>query len=144
MVRKYFYLLIGLTFLLSSAFSQKKDSSIISTITFIEDKPIFNGNLKDFIQDHICYPQKAKQDLLEGTVVVVYWIDTLGVTFDHKILRGIRKDLDEEALRVTKLIRYEKPAMQHGKPIKVRYTIPVEFKLSESSELRKRVLKNQQ
>jgi protein TonB len=125
---------MGLTFFLCNAFSQKKDSCSISTITFVEEKPIFNGNLKDFIQNHIKYPQKAEQDLLEGTVVIVYWIDSLGVTFDHKVIKGIRKDLDEEALRVTKLIKYERPAMQRGKPIKIRYTVPVEFKLKEAED----------
>lgn len=141
MVKKSLYLLMGLTFFLCNVFSQKKDSCSNSTITFVEEKPIFNGNLKDFIQDHIKYPQKAEQDLLEGTVVIVYWIDSLGVTFDHKVIKGIRKDLDEEALRVTKLIKYERPAMQRGKPIKIRYTVPVEFKLSENSELREKDIK---
>lgn len=134
MVKKSLYLLMGLTFFLCNAFSQEKDSCSISTITFVEEKPIFNGNLKDFIQNHIKYPQKAEQDLLEGTVVIVYWIDSLGVTFDHKVIKGIRKDLDEEALRVTKLIKYERPAMQRGKPIKIRYTVPVEFKLKDAED----------
>lgn len=129
MVKKFFFLLMGLTFFLCNTFSQKKDSCSISTITFVEEKPIFNGNLKDFIQENIKYPQKAEHDLLEGTVVIIYWIDSLGVTIDHKVVKGIRKDLDEEALRVTKLIKYERPAMQRGKPIKIRYTVPVEFKL---------------
>jgi TonB family protein len=141
MVKKCFYVLIGLTFLVCNSFSQGKDSSNMRTITFIEDIPIFNGDLKNFIQSHINYPIKAKLDSLEGTVIVFYYVDTMGITEGHEVLRGIRKDLDEEALRVTKLIKYEKPAMQHGKPIMVRYTVPVEFKLTEKSELRKKECK---
>lgn len=141
MVKKSLYILLGLTFFLCNAYSQKKDSCNISTITIIEEVPIFNGDLKKFIQHHINYPQKAKQDLLEGTVIIAYWVDSLGVTIDHKVIKGIREDLDEEALRVTKLIKYEKPAMQRGKPVKVRFIVPVEFKLSENSELRKKDIK---
>ncbi len=103
-------------------------------ITYVGEPPIFSGNLKDFIREQIQYPVEAKKDSLEGTVMVSFWVDTLGSTTDHQVIRGVRKDLDKEALRVAKLIRFEKPAMQLGKPIKVPFTVPVKFKLSNCSE----------
>lgn len=57
---------------------------------------------------------------------------------NHKVLTGIRKDLNDEALRVVKLVNFEKPAMQSGKPIKVKYTIPVVFKLTEEKKHKKK------
>lgn len=135
MVKKYFCLLAGLTFLIgSNTFSQEKDSLVISTITIVEDKPIFNGNLKEFISNNIKYPQKAKIDSIEGTVFISFWVDTTGNTVNHKVIRGIREDLNKEAIRVTKLIKFKEPAMQRNKPIKVRYTVPVDFEISTKKE----------
>lgn len=102
-------------------------------ITYIESAPLFKGCLTKFIADNIKYPKTAQMDSLEGTVFVSYWINVDGSTINHKIEKGIRKDLNTEALRVTKLIHYEKPAMQKGRAIKVRYVVPVKFNLSASS-----------
>ncbi|SEA33547.1 protein TonB [Porphyromonadaceae bacterium KH3R12] len=132
MVKVYILLLV----LLWGPFlhSQNNDStSNNELITYIESAPLFKGCLTKFIADNIKYPKTAQMDSLEGTVFVSYWINVDGFTINHKIEKGIRKDLNNEALRVTKLIHYEKPAMQKGKAIKVRYVVPVKFNLSASS-----------
>jgi protein TonB len=115
-------------------------------ITIISEPPRYKvGNamdidadsLKNFIRRNIIYPESAINDSIEGNVYVAYWIDTLGQTHDHRILRGIRDDLDEEALRVTKLIRFEKPAMQLSRPIKIQYSTRVAFKLNKNDDEKK-------
>lgn len=53
-------------------------------------------------------------------------------------MKGLGDDFNTEALRVTQLIRFEKPAMQNGKPVKVQYTVPVEFKLPNQTEIKKK------
>lgn len=98
---------------------------------FIETAPEFKGCLTKFIVDNIEYPETARMDSVEGMVIISYWIDIDGSTYNHRIERGIRKDLNNEAIRVTKLIRYNKPAMQKGKPFKVRFVVPVKFKLPD-------------
>ena len=103
----------------------------------VEQMPIFKGDLIKFIQSEIVYPESAKKDLIEGTVYISFWIDTDGFTSNHKVVRGIREDLDNEALRVAKLIKFETPALQKGKPIKVKYIAPVKFELSEIKSLKK-------
>lgn len=124
------FVLLWATFL----HGQNNDSiSKNELVTFIETAPQFNGCLTEFIADNINYPEKARMDSVEGTVIISFWIDFDGSTINHKIEKGIRKDLNNEALRVTKLIHYEKPAMQKGKAIKVRYVVPVKFNLSISS-----------
>ncbi|WP_075603696.1 energy transducer TonB [Saccharicrinis aurantiacus] len=99
-------------------------------ITYIEEAPSFSGDLKKFIQNSIVYPPSAKLDSTQGNVFVTFWVDTLGYTQEHKIAKGIRTDLNKEALRVSRLIKFEKPAMQRGKPVKIQYTIPVNFYLN--------------
>lgn len=101
----------------------------VEIITFIEEAPFFRGDLKEFIQGEIVYPLSAKKDTIKGTVVISFKIDTLGLTVNHKVIKGIREDLNEEALRVAKLIKFERPAMQKGRPIEVEYTVPVVFDL---------------
>ena len=58
-----------------------------------------------------------------------FWVDTLGKTFDHRVVKGIRYDLDEEALRVAKLIQFETPAFQRGKPVFIEYSVPFVFEI---------------
>lgn len=102
-------------------------------ITFIETAPIFNGDLLNFIQDELNYPLSAKQDSIEGSVVIRCVIDSMGLTTNHEVVKGIREDLNDEALRVVKLVKFEQPAMQRGKAIAVEYIIPVKFELLKAN-----------
>lgn len=132
MVKKFLYFTISCFLSFGNSFAQEQDSIEYVGVSIAEYMPVFKGNLNEFIQNSIRYPELAKFDSVQGTVVVSYWIDTTGITIDHKVVRGLRKDLDDEAIRVAKLIRYEKPAMQRGKPIKVKFIVPFEFKREEN------------
>lgn len=121
-----------LTLLLSLATfvnGQIVDTTDVEMVTFIEEAPFFNGNIKEFIQGELIYPLSAKNDIVEGTVVISFIIDTLGLTINHKVVKGVRDDLNNEALRIAKHIKFKKPAMQKGKPIAVKYTVPIIFDL---------------
>ena len=126
MVRRI-VLLIILTLSVSNLSAQKAKDTIVDSVEFVgliqyESMPIFRGDLK------IIYPLSDLNDSIEGKIFVSFYVDTMGNTINHSINNEIRNDLNEEALRVTRLIKFEKPAMQNGKPIIVKYTIPVEFK----------------
>lgn len=127
MVRVY---MITFLFLLAHIVNgQNIDSTEIYMITFVEEAPLFKGDLNKFIQNELVYPLTAKKDNLEGTIVISFKIDTLGLTTNHKVVKGIREDLNNEALRVAKLIKFERPALQKGIPIEVEYNIPIKFDL---------------
>lgn len=121
-------------------FSQNKNDSIEEIIfadpevipEFRKDKSI--EELTKFIATNLHYPASAIRDSIEGRVITQYWIDTLGNTYNHKILRGVREDLDKEALRVVRLLKYEVPAIQRGKPIAVMFTLPITFDLNKKNE----------
>ena len=95
--------------------------------------PEFKNGMKglyEFIQANIVYPQSANDNFIEGVVYIEYIVDTLGYTFNHKILKGIREDIDNEALRVAKLIKYDKPAFSwRDEPIECVYYLPIKFTL---------------
>jgi len=98
----------------------------------LDSWPEFSGGIlkfKEMIDSNLKYPKAVVTDSIEGKVYVEFDVETSGITSNHKILKGLHKDLDAEALRVARLIKFSKPAMQGGKPVKVRYTIPIEYKL---------------
>jgi len=104
-------------------------------ITRISSSPVFKGDLIHFIQTNIRYPSSAVLDSVQGRVNVEFIIDTIGYTFNHRILKGgIREDLNQEALRVTRLIKFDTPAFQKDKPVVMKYVVPVDFKLKYKTE----------
>ena len=98
-------------------------------VTYVSRAPLFEGDLNAFVMNRIDYPLFAKRDSIEGRVLISFMIDTMGNTFDHVVVRGIREDLDLEALRVARLIKYDAPAMQKDKPVIVKFVVPVDFSL---------------
>jgi len=125
------YIMILFLFFSIIVNGQEVDTTETFMITFIEEPPHFNGNLKEYIQEELDYPLSAKKDSVEGTVVISFIIDTLGLTTDHTVIKGIREDLNNEALRVSKQIKFDKPALQKGSPIKTEYIVPVVFDLHQ-------------
>ena len=98
----------------------------------VEENPIYPGGmdaLLKFLQTNLQYPASAKQNKVEGTVLVQYMIDKEGAVRQAKVMRGVSPELDREALRVTNLITGWTPASQNGKPIDRMVTMPVQFKL---------------
>ena len=86
--------------------------------------------LSRYIANNIKYPQIAKEYGITGKVYVGFIVDKDGSVTDVKILRGIDKNLDAEALRVIKSLPKYKPGMQRGKACRVQFTIPINFKLN--------------
>ncbi len=128
------FTLFFLLFLKLNVYSQTDTSSIEEReylILAVESMPEYKGGIKGlrkFIKMNIKYPKSAVSDHLKDTVYVEFSVDTNGVTFNHKILKSTNKELDAEALRITKLIKFDKPAMQRGKPVVVKYLLPIIFK----------------
>lgn len=102
------------------------------SMTFsIESMPKYSGgeeNLKRFIGTQIRYDSISSFES-ESIVFISCWVDTVGNTAFHRVLKGVREDLDKEALRVARLIKFEEPAKQRGKPVAINYFIPVIFEL---------------
>lgn len=138
MVKKYLLLTLLNCFVILIVQGQNNSHQGIASdsiqnlsITYVEEPPLFDGELLDFIQEEMKYPLSAIKDSIEGTVIISYIVDTLGHTINHKIIRGVRKDVDLEALRIAKLIKYARPALQRGNPIRVPMTVPFSFKLDQ-------------
>ena len=121
-----------------SVYAQADDFNSL-LITVIDEPVYYIGgvdSMRNFVAKNLKYPQSAIQDKIEGTVFVEFWIDVDGATVDHSVIRGVRNDLNEEAIRVLKLLVFSQPAKQKGKPIKSHFVIPVKFELPETRVLK--------
>ena len=96
----------------------------------VEQMPELVGGLAA-VHKHITYPEMARKAGIEGRVVVQFIIDKEGNVLDPVVVRGIGGGCDEEAINAVKQIKFV-PGRQRGKPVSVRYSLPVSFKLSDS------------
>jgi TonB family protein len=83
------------------------------------------------INKKIKYPEMALATGIEGKVYVEFIVDTEGEITNVKIKRSVHEDLDAEALRAVKSLPKMVPGKQLDKPVNVRYTIPVHFKITK-------------
>jgi len=98
-----------------------------------DEMPEYEGGvtgLMRFISQNISYPELAKQIGKEGTVYVSFVVNEIGYVEAASVVRGIGFGCDEEVIRVmNKIPRWKKAGKNNGHPVKVRYNIPVCFKL---------------
>ena len=98
----------------------------------VEDMPEFpEGDVKHYLAEHVRYPEEAKKQGVEGVVFVRFIIKPDGSLTDVKVLRPVHPLLDAEALRVVREMPRWKPGRQDGKPVRVFYSVPVEFRLDK-------------
>jgi len=98
----------------------------------VEVMPEFPGGsaaLLKYLASKIRYPDLARENRVEGLVVVQFIIDEKGKISGVIILRGIGGGCDEEAIRVIQAMPDWQPGLQRGVPVKVRYNVPVRFVL---------------
>lgn len=82
-----------------------------------------------FVGKNIKYPEICREQNIQGKVFIGYVIDQAGRVSDAMVIRGAHPVLDQEALRVVKSLPRHRPGTQRGKPVSVRFTLPVSFKL---------------
>ena len=98
----------------------------------VEEMPSFPGGeqkLMEFVGKNIKYPQIARETGIQGRVFVNFVVEPDGSVSNVSVLRGIGGGCDEEAMRVVKNMPKWKPGKQRGKPVRVQYMLPVNFKL---------------
>jgi protein TonB len=94
--------------------------------------PQFPGGenaLMKWINDHMNYPTIAAENGISGRVNCTFVVNADGSVVDVEVVRGRDPYLDKEAVRVLKLLPKFKPGEQRGKPVRVKYNVPVYFQL---------------
>ncbi|MFN8241727.1 MAG: TonB family protein [Bacteroidales bacterium] len=101
----------------------------------VEEMPRYPGGEKallEYVKNTVQYPAKAKENGIQGRVILRFCVNQNGGIEKVGVLRGVDLSLDQEAIRVVKGLAKWEPGKQGGKPVKVWYNMPVTFALSDS------------
>ncbi|MCK5822535.1 MAG: energy transducer TonB [Bacteroidales bacterium] len=99
----------------------------------VENMPEFPGGtneMRKYIANNIVYPEIAKENGITGKVYVQFVVNGKGKIEQVKVVRGVDPSIDKEAVRVIKNLPKWKPGKQRGKPVKVSFTVPINFQLN--------------
>lgn len=135
MKRVLFILALLFTYVMVNAQSNtgsKEKTSNEKIYDVVEMPPSFPGGqaaLLAWIASHVNYPQKAMESRIEGRVIVGFVIECDGSVSQAKILHGVDPLLDDEAIRVVMGMPKWTPGRQNGKNVRVKYNVPVNFRL---------------
>ena len=98
----------------------------------VEKMPEFPGGqqeLMNFLMKNIKYPKEATDKGTQGRVVVQFVVNKDGSVVEPTVVKSVSPELDQEALRVVKMMPKWQPGKQNGEVVRVKYTIPVSFRL---------------
>ena len=101
----------------------------------VEKQPEFPGGMKalmQYLQRSIRYPAICQQQGIQGRVIVQFVVEVDGSITDVQVLKRINPHLDKEAVRVISNMPKWTPAMQRGENVRVRFTLPVSFRLANA------------
>lgn len=113
--------------------SQNIDNEAVFSFFTMENPPKYPGGMQQFyktISSNIKYPEAAIKNKVQGTVFISFIVEKDGSLSDIKIDRKLGSGTDEEAVRVIGLTSKWNPGIDKGKPVRVKYNIPVKFSLS--------------
>ena len=112
----------------------EEDEKMDEIFTIVEKQPEFPGGepaLLKFIADNIIYPTIAVENGIFGRVFCEFVVNADGSVSDVTIIRPLNQYLDKEALRVLNTLPRFKPGEQQGKPVRVKFSMSVQFKLEQ-------------
>ena len=105
--------------------------------TSVEEEPSFPGGPEAFgkyLSKKINYPAIAKENNVQGKVFLNFTVERDGSLTDIKVVRGIGSGCDDEAVRVLKSSPRWRPGIQNGRAVRVSYTIPISFTLTQEEQ----------
>lgn len=104
----------------------------IYDLAAVQEQPNFPGGMAKmyaYLHENTKYPEKEFDTGIQGKVYIEFIVEKDGTVKDVKLRRGVSPGLDEEALRAVEAMPMWTPGKMNGKPVRVRFTIPVDFKL---------------
>ena len=101
-----------------------------------EQQPEFPGGMAElmkYLQKNLRYPQICKEQRVQGRVILQFVVNADSTITDVNVVKPVNPHLDKEAVRVVKAMPKWKPGTQRGEPVRVRFTLPVTFRLPEDT-----------
>ena len=121
-------LVLLFSFMTSTAQTKKNDMEYC----IVEMMPQYPGGLAamlKYIRENIKYPEQAMKERIQGRVTVSFIVEKDGSISNVKAVRSVHPLLDKEAVRMVKSMPKWSPGKNNGKPVRVRFNLPVMFKL---------------
>jgi len=142
-MKQYLVIIVSLLLrIFSQGQSSQTTNSDTGAIFVVEEiPPKFPGGdekLFKIIKDSLKCPESALKDDIGGRLITQFTIDTLGNVKDIKIIKGVREDLDNEAIRLVGLLNGWTPATQNGKKVRVVFSLPLTFSCTTNKENKKK------
>jgi protein TonB len=149
-MKKTYALFVLILLTTSSLFAQDKEYEKVSVI--VEESPLFPGcehetenpkacadaKLFNYLADKLTYPVIARENGIEGRVIVQFIVEKDGSIADVKVIRGIGGGCDEVAKEVIAGMPKWNPGKFRGRPVRVQYTLPVSFTLEKKERKKKK------
>lgn len=137
-------MIVGISLLLTLSSCEKDDDDIDDPepVTEIVDETVdqmayYPGGipaLMDFLNENIKYPEQAERECIEGRVVAGFIVERDGSVSNIEILKSVHPLLDAEVVRVMSLMPNWIPGRQNGQPVRVKYSLPITFRLISDNE----------
>ena len=111
---------------------EEEDESFV--FVSVEKMPAFPGGdvaLLKWISENLSYPTIAAENGVQGRVSCTFVVNADGSVSDVSVVRPLDPNLDKEAIRVLQKLPKFKPGEQRGKPVRVKYSVPVRFQLKQ-------------
>ena len=125
------------------ATSKAVDDKSEKIFDVVKQMPEFSGGqnaLLEFLSKSIRYPEAARKNSVQGRVITTFVVEKDGSISNARVVKSVNPDLDAEALRVVNSMPNWNPGKQDGKAVRVKYTVPVTFKLDAAAPEEKYIL----
>ena len=107
----------------------EKEEEIFQVVEHMPEFPGGTAELMKYLQKNIKYPTISQENGVQGRVIVQFVVNRDGSIVEPTVIRSVDPYLDKEALRVVSTMPKWKPGEQRGKPVRVKFTLPVQFRL---------------
>lgn len=108
-----------------------KEPQLVNWADVMPEYPGGENALGDFVRNHLEYPRYEAEERIQGKATVGFIIDENGKVTNVHIVKGVSRGLDNEAIRVVKMLHDFKPGSQSGRKVRVSYVIPLAFALGK-------------
>ena len=130
-MKRIICMIIGalLCFATAEAQQQKRQGKVYDVVEVMPEYPGGMSEMMNFLHHNVRYPEAAMKKKIQGRSVIRFVVEKDGSLSDFKVVRSAGSLLDAEALRVAKSMPKWKPGKMKGKTVRVKYMLPVSFRL---------------
>ena len=123
-------MLVLLFSFMTSTAQTKKNNMVFDIVEVMPQYPGGQIAMLKYFMENIKYPKQIMEEGIQGRVTVSFIVEKDGRVSNVRLLRSVQPSLDKEAIRVVKSMPKWTPGKQNGKPVRVRFNLPIMFKLN--------------